>query len=157
MVVKAVIFDFYGTLAHFADAGTPEYETCYQATFGAHGYPLEKAALDDYYARDDGVEHGEHSISEEAYETWVRSRLRNLTDACDVQDQHFEDLVGALREIDQGDMVPYPEAVATLSSLRDAGLAIGVCSNWGWELASRNLRGVACGLGCRDGRGCLRR
>ena len=31
-------------------------------------------------------------------------------------------------------MVPYPEAVATLASLRDSGLAIGVCSNWGWEL-----------------------
>ena len=31
-------------------------------------------------------------------------------------------------------MVPYPEAAATLSSLREVGLAIGVCSNWGWEL-----------------------
>ena len=31
-------------------------------------------------------------------------------------------------------MVSYPEAAADLSSLREAGLAIGVCSNWGWEL-----------------------
>jgi putative hydrolase of the HAD superfamily len=31
-------------------------------------------------------------------------------------------------------MVAYPEAAATISSLREAGLAIGVCSNWGWEL-----------------------
>ena len=31
-------------------------------------------------------------------------------------------------------MVAYPEAEATLRSLRDAGLTIGVCSNWGWEL-----------------------
>jgi putative hydrolase of the HAD superfamily len=31
-------------------------------------------------------------------------------------------------------MVPYPEAVPTLTSLRQAGLAVGVCSNWGWEL-----------------------
>ena len=28
----------------------------------------------------------------------------------------------------------YPEAAATICSLREAGLAIGVCSNWGWEL-----------------------
>jgi putative hydrolase of the HAD superfamily len=31
-------------------------------------------------------------------------------------------------------MVAYPEAEETLTSLRAAGLAIGVCSNWGWEL-----------------------
>ena len=49
MVVSAVIFDFYGTLAHFADAGAPDYETLYQAIFAVHGYALEKAALDDYY------------------------------------------------------------------------------------------------------------
>jgi len=133
-VVSAVIFDFYGTLAHFADAGSPDYGTLYQTIFASHGYALEKAVLDDYYSRYDGVEHGEHSISQEAYEAWVRSRLHDLTDACGVRDQHVEDLVDALRDVDQGEMVPYPEAVATLSSLRDAGLAIGVCSNWGWEL-----------------------
>ena len=31
-------------------------------------------------------------------------------------------------------MVAYPEAAATLGVLRDAGLTVGVCSNWGWEL-----------------------
>jgi putative hydrolase of the HAD superfamily len=31
-------------------------------------------------------------------------------------------------------MVAYPEAAATLRSLKDCGIAIGVCSNWGWEL-----------------------
>jgi len=31
-------------------------------------------------------------------------------------------------------MVPYPESASTLASLRSSGLAIGVCSNWGWEL-----------------------
>ena len=49
-------------------------------------------------------------------------------------DPHVEDLVDALRASDQGPMVPYPEAAATLAALRQAGLAIGVCSNWGWEL-----------------------
>jgi putative hydrolase of the HAD superfamily len=31
-------------------------------------------------------------------------------------------------------MVAYPEAARTLTSLRASGLAVGVCSNWGWEL-----------------------
>ena len=129
-MVSAVIFDFYGTLAHFADTSVSNYET----VFAAHGYRPERAVLDDYFSRYDGVEHSRHSVSEEAYESWVRLRLRDLTNACGVPDPHVEDLIDALRASDQGAMVPYPEAAATLSSLRQAGLAIGVCSNWGWEL-----------------------
>ena len=73
-------------------------------------------------------------VSEEAYESWVRLRLRDLTSACGVPDPHVDDLIDALRASDQGAMVPYPESAATLESLRASGLAIGVCSNWGWEL-----------------------
>jgi putative hydrolase of the HAD superfamily len=133
-VVSAVIFDFYGTLAHFAEAGAAASETSYQKVFAAHGYALDQAVVDDYYSRYDGVEHGRHSVSEEAYEAWVRTRLRELTGACGVADPHVEGLVDALRKVDQGAMVSYPEAAATIASLRAAGLAIGVCSNWGWEL-----------------------
>ncbi len=133
-VVSAVIFDFYGTLAHSADLGAANYATSYQTIFAAHGYALDEAVLDEYYSRYDGVEHGEYSISEEAYEAWVRTRLRDLTGSCGVTDPHVEGLVDALREVDQSPMVAYPEAAATISSLREAGLAIGVCSNWGWEL-----------------------
>ena len=129
-MVSAVIFDFYGTLAHFADTDVSNYET----VFATHGYEPERAILDDYFARYNGVEHADHSVSEEAYEAWVRVRLRDLTGACGVPDPHVEDLVDALRASDQGPMVAYPEAATTLASLRRAGLAIGVCSNWGWEL-----------------------
>jgi putative hydrolase of the HAD superfamily len=129
-VVRAVIFDFYGTLAHFADTTVSNYET----VFAARGYQPERAVLDTYFARDDGIDHAEHSVSEEAYEAWVRARLRDLTSAAGVPDADVEDLIDALRASDRGPMVPYPEAAATLSSLREAGLGIGVCSNWGWEL-----------------------
>ncbi len=129
-VVSAVIFDFYGTLAHFADTSVSNYET----VFAAHGYTPERAILDSYFSRYDGVEHGAHSVSEEAYESWVRLRLRDLTSACGVPDARAEDLIGVLRASDQGVMVPYPEAARTLTTLRAWGLAIGVCSNWGWEL-----------------------
>ena len=131
-VVSAVIFDFYGTLAHWADG----HGANYAVILAAHGYTLDPAVLEGYFSRYDGVEHAEHSVSEEAYEAWVRSRLCDLTGACGVEAAHEDKVIDALRASDQGRMVAYPEAEATLSSLRDAGLAIGVCSNWGWELNS---------------------
>jgi putative hydrolase of the HAD superfamily len=129
-VVKAVIFDFYGTLARFADSSISNYET----VFAAHGYQPERAILDSYFSRYDGVEHGVHSVSEEAYESWVRLRLRDLSNACGVPDSSVDDLIDALRASDQGAMVPYAESAPTLESLRSMGLSVGVCSNWGWEL-----------------------
>ena len=129
-MVSAVIFDFYGTLARFADADVSNYE----AVLAVHGYEPERTILDDYFSRYNGVEHAEHSVSEEVYEAWVRVRLADLTAACGVPDPHVDELVDALRASDQGPMVAYPEAAATLSTLRASGLAIGVCSNWGWEL-----------------------
>ena len=129
-MVSAVIFDFYGTLAHFADTTASNYQTI----FAAHGYQPERAILDSYFSRYDGVEHSQHSASEEAYESWVRLRLRDLTSACGVPDHHVETVVDALRASDQGAMAAYPEAAQTLASLRAWGLGIGVCSNWGWEL-----------------------
>jgi putative hydrolase of the HAD superfamily len=130
LMVRAVIFDFYGTLAKFADTTVSNYET----VFAAHGYRPERSVLDDYFARYDGVDHAEHSISEEAYEAWARARLRDLAGACGVPAPDVEDLIDALRTSDRGPMVAYPEATPTLSSLREAGVVIGVCSNWGWEI-----------------------
>jgi putative hydrolase of the HAD superfamily len=129
-VVSAVIFDFYGTLARFADTSVSNYET----VLAAHGYRPERVILDNHFSRDDGIEHGAHSRNEEAYESWVRLRLRDLTSACGVPEPRVDDLIDALRASDQGAMVPYPESASTLASLRSSGLAIGVCSNWGWEL-----------------------
>ena len=128
-VVSGVIFDFYGTLAHWADAGAS-----YASVFEAHGYTLERSVADAYFTRYDGVEHSEHSVDEASYEAWVRSRLRQLTSDGGVPDERAEAVIDALRQLDQGAMVAYPEAAPTLTALRDAGLTVGVCSNWGWEL-----------------------
>jgi putative hydrolase of the HAD superfamily len=128
-VVKAVIFDFYGTLARWAD-GTASYTS----VFAAHGYTLNAEALDAYFALYDGVEHGEHSVSSDTYEAWVRSRLRSLALEGGVARDEVEAVVDDLRALDEGHMVPYPEAEAIVRALREAGLSVGVCSNWGWEL-----------------------
>ncbi len=129
-VATAVIFDFYGTLAHWADTRA----SSYASVFAAHGYDLDPVALEDYFFRYDGVEHAEHSVSEERYEAWVRTRLRDFTRAAGVDDAHVEEMVADLRATDRAPMVAYAEAGETLAALRTAGLAVGVCSNWGWEL-----------------------
>ena len=129
-VVEAVIFDFYGTLAHWVDSRTSNYGT----VLASFGYAVPSSVFEGYFIRYDGVDHAEHSVNEEAYQAWVKTRLRGLASACGVDARQLDEVVDALRELDQGDMVAYPEAAATLKSLRDAGLSIGVCSNWGWEL-----------------------
>ena len=128
---RAVIFDFYGTLAKWADS---ERALTYETIFAAHGYELSAEVRDYYFSRYDGVDHAEHSVDEAAYERWVRSRLRDLVDSCGVRAHDADGLIDALRRADQGEMTAYPEAAETLGTLRDAGIAIGVCSNWGWEL-----------------------
>lgn len=127
---EAVIFDFYGTLAHWADLAAASYATVF-ATFG---YELPPSILDGYFSRYDGVDHAEHSVSEDAYESWVRWRLGELVAACGVEGEDATAVVDALRHTDQSPMVAYPEAAATLRALRESGIAVGVCSNWGWEL-----------------------
>ncbi len=130
-MASAVIFDFYGTLARWADSRAANN---YEAVFVAHGYRFDATVLEEYFCRYDGVDHAEHSVSEQAYEAWVRARLRDLTDACGVDRCHVESLLDTLQESDRGPMVAYSEAESTLRSLREAGVAVGVCSNWGWEL-----------------------
>jgi putative hydrolase of the HAD superfamily len=129
-VQEAVIFDFYGTLAHWADSAASSYEM----VFAAFGYELPPEVRDAYFSRYDGVDHAEHSVSEDAYEKWVRFRLRELSLSCGVAHHETDAVVDSLRQLDQNQMVAYPEAAETLRALREAGVAIGVCSNWGWEL-----------------------
>ena len=128
-VVSAVIFDFYGTLARWADPAVSDYGF----VLADFGYTLDPAALGEYFRRYDGVAHGAQSVNEEAYEAWVRERLRGLIAGCGVTDD-AEAVVDAMRLSDRGEMVAYPEAAATLEAVRAAGLGVGVCSNWGWEL-----------------------
>jgi len=125
-----VIFDFYGTLARWRE----RHDANYPAVFAAHGYELPDDVLTAYFDRYDGIAHAEHSVDAVAYEAWVRSRLGDLTTACDVSEDDRDRIIAALRDSDQDEMVAYPEAASTLQELRQQGWLIGVCSNWGWEL-----------------------
>ncbi len=129
-MISAVLFDFYGTLARWADGAGLNYVE----VLAAHGYAPPASVFEEYFARYDGIAHVEHSVDEEAYEVWVRSRLHGLAEACCVDPLDVNSVVDALRAADQKPMIAYPEAAKTLVRLREAGLTIGVCSNWGWEL-----------------------
>jgi hypothetical protein len=131
-MARAVIFDFYGTLARWRDRDVSNYT----AVLAARGYDLGDDVLDAYFARYDGIEHLAHSADQETYEEWVRLRLCDLTSACGVEAGDQVAVIDSLRASDQGPMVAYPEAAETLAALRDEGWAIGVCSNWGWDLDS---------------------
>lgn len=128
--MRAVFFDFYGTLARWRDSHVSNYT----GVFATHGYDLPYDVLTAYIARYDGIAHAEHSTSEAAYEAWVRHRLRGLIDACGVAPGDRQVVMEALRASDQGPMTAYDDAAPTLTALRRAGIAVAVCSNWGWEL-----------------------
>lgn len=125
-----MIFDFYGTLAHWED----RHHADYPAAFARHGYSVATDIFDAYFTEYDGIEHREHSASADVYEAWVRARLDLLAERCGVPATARGAVVDDLRMLDQSPMRPYPEAVATLRALRSEGWVLAVCSNWGWEL-----------------------
>ena len=128
--LRAVVFDFYGTLGCWS----PQGRTGYVGVFERYGYTLPLEVLEAYFGRYDGIEHVEHSTDAATYEAWVRHRLGDLTAACGVPEDEAAPVIEAMRAADQGEMMAYAEAAPTLAALRAAGLSIGVCSNWGWDI-----------------------
>jgi putative hydrolase of the HAD superfamily len=139
-VVRAVILDWFGTLAEWPHGSI----SSYGSVFADHGHHVDPAVFDRYHARWDGVDHSEHSTSRETYGAWSRQRLTDLATECGVADGDKDVLVDALVASDRRTaMVVYPEVPTVLTELRRRGLAIGVCSNWGWDLeAALHATGV---------------
>lgn len=131
VMARAVIFDWYGTLAEWEQAGTSNYA----AVLAQFGYTPGAGIFDEYHARWDGADHRAYSTSRDAYAAWTRERLAELVGDCGVGDGESDRVVEALVEADYASsMRSYPETIPTLRALRDRGLLIGVCSNWGWDL-----------------------
>lgn len=128
--LRAVVFDFYGTIAWHGEAPVSPYAQ----VFARHGSHLDEAHEAAYFASYDGVDHLEHSASEAAYESWVRRRLEELARSCGVPDDDVARVVDGLRAQDRRPVVAYPDAAETLAALRQRGFLLGVCSNWGWDL-----------------------
>ena len=130
-MIRAAIFDFYGTLARAVSWG-PDVG----AVLSTHGLAMDEAARAAWEAEVfDGMEHHEHSASREHYLAWERARLRRLAEASGAGPDDIECLAAELHAATQHfRMAAYDEVPAVLAELRARGLVVAVCSNWTWDL-----------------------
>jgi putative hydrolase of the HAD superfamily len=130
---RAVIFDFYGTLAHAS-----EHWLSIDAVLSEHGYELPEEVRTRWWfeSEHDGLEHVEHSTDRETYQAWQRERLLGMLAECDVHPGEYEIIVEKLRAGNERRvLVAYPEVAEVLAELQTRGLTRVVCSNWDWDLA----------------------
>ena len=140
--LRAVVFDFFGTLACHSTGVASEYP----AVFAKHGYRLDRQVEARYFTRYDGVEHLEHSTDKATYEAWVHFRLSEPALACGVPPGALDHLVDDLRALDTSPVwhieTPHPPlascatAAFALASVRTGdGSSTRTwpkpgCSNW---------------------------
>jgi putative hydrolase of the HAD superfamily len=129
--VKAVIFDFYNTLAE-----SPAWGPSWQEMVAEIGFDLP-ADVQDRWWNDgvDGIEHDEHSQSRDHYVAWQQRRLRGMLDECGVPAASQALLIERARTIGaHRHITAYEETRAVLAELRSRGVTLAICSNWDWDL-----------------------
>jgi putative hydrolase of the HAD superfamily len=122
---RLVIFDVFNTLV------LPEWG--HEGTFAdglRHlGMVATPQLLRRLQLRSEGVEHTAESRSRADYLAWTtRTVGRPVTTDTE------PDVIPALEQLHQAPMRALPGVHDLLSSLRDRGLTIAVCSNWSWDL-----------------------
>ena len=129
--VRAVVLDYYGTLAEAAHWVSAD------AVLAEHGYALAPETRDRWFNDGiDGIEHLEHSRSRDHYVEWQRERILGMLSETDVHPGEYEVILGKLRDGAQSRVLEaYPEAPAVLEELRARGISLAICSNWDWALA----------------------
>ena len=129
--MKAVIFDFYGTLAE-----TPDWGPSWQEIVAEVGYELPDDIRDRWWNDGiDGSEHDEHSQSRDHYVAWQQARTRGMLEECGVPHDIQDDLIARVRAIGaHRRMRAYDEVAPVLAELRARGLTLAICSNWDWDL-----------------------
>ena len=129
METRAVLFDFYGTLASDGEHDP------WSAILERWGYTLDREALGAWSAASDGIEHADASASREAYREWIHGRRRELLLACGVRDEHCAEVAAAMDLAESSRTLDaYPETVEVLQTLKSGGVIVAVCSNWDWDL-----------------------
>ncbi|MFJ6135196.1 HAD family hydrolase [Kitasatospora sp. NPDC092286] len=131
--VRAVVFDFYGTLVRMVEPLPPDH----RAIFDRRGLAAQGARWGDQWAvgPGEGEEHAVHSAAENDYHRWELDRLRRRALDCGVPEHELDGLV---EEIDRAmkalRLELFEDARPVLEELRAQGLLVGVCSNWFWNL-----------------------
>jgi putative hydrolase of the HAD superfamily len=131
MNVRAVLLDFYGTLAeatHWVSA---------EDVLADHGCDLPPEVRDHWFNDGiDGIEHVEHSKTRDHYVAWQRERTLGMLAETDVHPGEYEVILQKLRDGAASRVLEaYAEVPAVLEALRARGLALAICSNWDWDLA----------------------
>jgi putative hydrolase of the HAD superfamily len=129
--MKAVVLDFYGTLAETRDWG-PSWEQLVAEL----GYTLPPDVRDRWWNDGiDGIEHDEHSRSRDHYVAWQQGRVRGMLDECGVPPRDQDILIARVHEISGHRRIDaYDEVAAVLRELRERRLTLAICSNWDWDL-----------------------
>jgi putative hydrolase of the HAD superfamily len=128
--VRAVLFDFYGTLAQATRWVSVD------VVLAERGYVLPDEVRDRWWNSGvDGIEHVEHSQSRDHYQAWQRQRLLAMLAETDVHPGEYEAILEQFRHGNATRVLEaYPEAPGVLETLRVRGLSVGICSNWDWDL-----------------------
>jgi putative hydrolase of the HAD superfamily len=129
--MRAVVFDFYGTLAETRDWG-PSFEEIVADL----GYELPSDVRDRWWNDGiDGIEHDEHSHSRDHYVAWQRARMLGMLSEAGVAECHHDEFIARVHEISgHRRLDAYDEAHDVLTELRSSGYQLAVCSNWDWDL-----------------------
>ena len=130
--IRAVLFDFYGTLARAVAWGDT-----HEQVFDRHGLAFDPATWGYNFVGEanDGDAHLEHSTTRDAYVAWELERMRRRARACGVGEDDLEALVADLhRAAKTYTLAPYDEVLAVLAELRERGMVLAICSNWDWDI-----------------------
>jgi putative hydrolase of the HAD superfamily len=127
---RAVLLDFYGTVARATSW------VSFDEVLSEHGYQLEPAAYERWYNDGiDGMEHDEHSQSRDHYVAWQRERTLGMLAETDVHPGEYELILDKLRAGSATRTIEaYDESAEVLTTLRDRGQRLVICSNWDWDL-----------------------
>jgi putative hydrolase of the HAD superfamily len=128
---RAVIFDFYGTLAE-AHARGPSWSQLFEELGHEMSVEASRRLWNDGA---DGIEHDEHSKSRDHYVAWQQARVRQIIEESGVPKGDDDILFSQITErLGLPDLVAFDDAKPVLATLRARGLALAICSNWDWDL-----------------------
>lgn len=128
--MKAVLFDFYGTLARATQW------LAIDVVLAERGYELPSEVRDRWWNDGiDGIEHDEHSKSRDYYIAWQQQRMLAMLAETDVRPGEYEAILEQMRRGNDARVLePYPETHGVLDELQARGVPTAVCSNWDWDL-----------------------
>ena len=130
-MTRAVLLDFYGTLARATTWGPTRKDVLEARGFTVPDDVHERARDDSI----DGLEHLEHSESAEHYETWERDRLLRFVTDCGIGADDAGPLVDDLYTATKSfRLEAYAETAEVLTELGSRGVVRAICSNWDWHL-----------------------